>query len=60
MSLGQLDTNLCRFYTESRKESKGVYKKSALIRFYRGIEIQVNAPLLTKTLNYLPTQNVKG
>ena len=50
MSLGQLDTNLRRFYAEARNKSGAVYSKSTLLGFRHGIERYLNAPPLNKGL----------
>ena len=50
MSLGQLDTNLRRFYAEARSKSGDVYSKSTLLGFRHGIERYLNAPPLNKSL----------
>ena len=48
MWLGQLDTNLPRFYTEARNKSGDEYSKSTLLGFHHGIERYLNAPPLNK------------
>ncbi|KAL9964780.1 hypothetical protein ACROYT_G028465 [Oculina patagonica] len=50
MSVGQLDTNLRRFYAEARNISGDVYSKSTLLCFRNGIERYLNAPPLNKGL----------
>ena len=50
MSLGQLDTNLRRFYAEARSKSGDVYSKSTLLGFRHGIERDLNTPPLNKGL----------
>ena len=50
MSLGQLDTNLRRFYAEARNKSGDAYSKSTLFGFRHGIERYLNAPPLNKDL----------
>ncbi|KAL9964791.1 hypothetical protein ACROYT_G028476 [Oculina patagonica] len=50
MSVGQLDTNLRRFYAEARNKPGDVYSKSTLLGFRNGIERYLNAPPLNKGL----------
>ena len=50
MSLGQLDTNLRRFYAEARNKSGDAYSKSTLLGFRHSIERYLNAPPLNKGL----------
>ena len=50
MSLGQLDTNLRRFFAEARNKSGDAYSKSTLFGFRHGIERYLNAPPLNKDL----------
>ena len=50
MSLGQLDTNLRRFFAEDRNKSAEACSKSALLGFRHGIERYLNAPPLNKDL----------
>lgn len=50
MTLGQLDTNLRRFYAEARNKSGEVYSKSTLLGFRQSVERFLNAPPLNKGL----------
>ena len=50
MTLGQLDTNLRRFYPEARNKSGEVYSKSTLLGFRQSVERFLNEPPLNKGL----------
>ena len=50
MTVGQLDTNLRRFYAEARSKSGESYSKSSLLGFRHSFERYLNAPLLSRGL----------
>ena len=50
MTVGQLDTNLQRFYAEARNKSGEPYSKSTLLGFRHSFERYLNAPLLNRGL----------
>ncbi|KXJ10061.1 hypothetical protein AC249_AIPGENE26305 [Exaiptasia diaphana] len=50
MAVGQLDTNLRRFYAEARKKDGQEYSKKTLIGFRHGIERHLNQPPNNKSL----------
>ncbi|PFX12398.1 hypothetical protein AWC38_SpisGene23663 [Stylophora pistillata] len=50
MTVGQLDTNLRRFYAEARNKSGESYSKSSLLGFRHSFERYLNAPPLSRGL----------
>ena len=50
MTVGQLDTNLRRFYAAARNKSGESYMKSSLLGFRKSFERYVNAPPLSRGL----------
>ena len=50
MTVGQLDTNLRRFYAEARNKSGEPYGKSTLLGFRHSFERYLNAPPLNRGL----------
>ncbi|PFX17758.1 hypothetical protein AWC38_SpisGene17905 [Stylophora pistillata] len=50
MTVGQLDTNLRRFYAEARNKSGESYSKSSLLGFRHSFERYLNAPPLGRGL----------
>jgi len=44
MTIGQIDTNLRRFYAEARKKTGEPYSRSSLVGFRHSIEIYLNFP----------------
>lgn len=50
MTVGQLDTNLRRFYVEARNKSGESYRKSSLLGFGHSFERYLNAPPLGRGL----------
>lgn len=50
MTVGQLDTNLRRFYAEARNRSGEPYSKSALLGLRHSFERYLNAPPLKRGL----------
>ena len=50
MTVGQLDTNLQRFYAEARNKSGEPYSKSTLLGFRHSFERYLNAPPLNRGL----------
>ena len=50
MTVGQLDTNLRRFYAEARSKSGESYSKSSLLGFRHSFERYLNAPPLRRGL----------
>ena len=50
MTIGQLDTNLRRFYAEARNKSVESYSKSSLLGFRHSFERYLNAPPLSRGL----------
>ena len=50
MTVGQLDTNLRRFYAEARNKSGEQYSKSTLLGFRHSFERHLNAPHFNRSL----------
>ena len=50
MMVGQLDTNLRKFYTKARNRSGESYSKSSLLGFWHSFERYLNAPPLSSEL----------
>ena len=50
MTVGQLDTNLRRFYAKARNKSGESYSKSSLLGFRHSFERYLNAPPLSRGL----------
>ena len=50
MTVGQLDTNLRRFYAEARNKSGESYSKPSLLGFRHSFERYLNAPPLSRGL----------
>ena len=50
MTIGQLDTNLRRFYAEARKKDGETYGKKTLLGFRHGIERYLNQPKFSRNL----------
>ena len=57
VTVGQLDTNLPRFYAEARNKSGESYSKFSLLGFRHAFERYLNAPPLIHVATFLLGKN---